>query len=388
MTHSPDVVALAQELIRCPSVTPADHGALDVMSRHLLSAGFRVERVSFDDVNTPSIPNLYARFGTAQPCLVFAGHTDVVPPGPLEAWQHQPFAAEIADGALWGRGAVDMKGGLAASLAAALRFCADHPDLKGSIAFLITGDEEGPAINGTIKLLEWARARGEQFDHCILGEPTNREHIGDMMKIGRRGSLTGRLIVQGTQGHVGYPHLADNPIHHIVRLLASLTAPALDEGSAHFDPSTLAITSVDVGNSATNVIPAQARAVFNIRFNDLWTPATLAAHIHERLKAVAGEARYELSFDPTNSISFLTQQGAFVEMMQQAIHDVTGRTAELSTSGGTSDARFIHRYCEVVEFGLIGKTMHKIDEAVGLDDLATLTRIYEHALELYFKPSS
>jgi succinyl-diaminopimelate desuccinylase len=376
--------ALLQELIQCPSITPADHGALEVMGRHLSALGFDVHHISFDDVNTPTIANLYARIGTQSPCLVFAGHTDVVPTGPETEWHHPPFAGAISDDVLWGRGAIDMKGGLAASLGACEAFLHTHKEFNGSIAFLITGDEEGPAINGTRKLLAWAHERGERFDHCILGEPTNRAHIGDMIKIGRRGSLTGRLIVHGTQGHVGYPHLADNPIHHIVRLLAALTTPALDQGSAHFEPSTLAITSVDVGNAATNVIPAQAQAVFNIRFNDLWTPDTLAAHITERLAHVADGARYSLHFDPTHSLSFLTKQGPFIDLVTTAVMDVTGRKPELSTSGGTSDARFIQAYCEVVECGLVGQTMHKIDECVALSDLDQLTQIYQRVLELYF----
>lgn len=384
MTTSP--VALAQDLIRCPSVTPHEGGALALLAERLSAAGFRVERPVFSQAGTPDVENLYARYGSGRPVLLFAGHTDVVPPGDEAAWSAPPFSGEIRGGDLYGRGAVDMKGGIACMVAAALDFVARRPDLPGSIAFLITGDEEGPAINGSVKLLDWARARGELFDHCILGEPTNPRDLGDMIKIGRRGSLTGRLTVHGLQGHVAYPHLADNPIRGMVRLLAALTAEPLDRGTEHFDASNLEPTSVDVGNPASNVIPAAARAVFNIRFNDLWTPDTLAAEIERRLREAAGnEVRYDVSFDPTNSLAFLTKPDGFTALVADAIETRTGRRPVLSTTGGTSDARFIKNFCPVLEFGLVGDTMHQVDERVPVRDLEALTAIYAAILDRYFQ---
>ncbi len=381
MTSALDI---ARDLIRCASVTPQDEGALDVVGRHLASAGFTIERVTFSAPGTPDIDNLYARIGTGSPCLMFAGHTDVVPPGDTTQWRFPPFSAQIADDMLWGRGAVDMKGGLAASMAAAIAYVRTHDMTKGSIAFLVTGDEEGPAVNGTVKLLDWAKARGQNFDHCILGEPTNPEALGDMLKIGRRGSLTGRLVVHGKQGHVGYPHLADNPIDALVAILAALKSKPLDAGTAHFDASNLEITSVDVGNGATNVIPGAARAVFNIRFNDLWTPESLRAEIEQRVRAAAPQARLDLAFDPTNAVAFLTTPGPFVDLVANAIAAETGRRPQLSTTGGTSDARFIQAFCPVVEFGLVGATMHGIDERTRIADLAQLSSIYQRAMAAYF----
>jgi succinyl-diaminopimelate desuccinylase len=315
---------------------------------------------------------------------LFAGHTDVVPPGDSSAWRFDPFSAEIAEDMLWGRGAVDMKGGLAAAIAAVLAFLESGGLKTGSIAFLITGDEEGPAVNGTPKLLEWAHAQGERFDHCILGEPTNPDALGDMIKIGRRGSLSGVLNVEGKQGHVGYPHLADNPVHHILRLCAALKAKPLDAGAPHFDPSNLEITSIDVGNGAVNVIPSRAQAKFNIRFNDLWTPETLSAEVAARLAAAAGGARYALAFQPTNALAFLTEPGPFVDLFADAVEAETGRRPALSTTGGTSDARFICRYAQVVEFGLVGQTMHAVDERTPIADLHRLEAIYQRALGAYF----
>ena len=379
-----EALDLCRDLIRCPSVTPDDAGALGLIERVLGQAGFETHRVSFSQEGYPDTPNLYARIGTGAPCLLFAGHTDVVPPGDAAAWRFDPFSAEVADGMIWGRGATDMKGGVAASIAASLAHIRAHGMEKGSIAFLITGDEEGPAVNGTVKLLDWAQARGERFDHCILGEPTNPDALGDMIKIGRRGSLSGRLTVHGKQGHVGYPQLADNPVHHMLRLCAALLARPLDSGTAHFDPSNLEITTLDVGNPAVNVIPALAKAAFNIRFNDLWTPATLEAELRARLALVAGAANYELQMAPTNAHAFLTQPGPFVDMVARAIEAETGRSPVLSTTGGTSDARFIKNVCPVVEFGLIGKTMHAVDERIAVADLDALTAIYGRVIEAYF----
>ncbi|MCZ8036202.1 MAG: succinyl-diaminopimelate desuccinylase [Novosphingobium sp.] len=380
-----DPVALTQALVRCPSVTPAEGGALALIAQVLAAEGFTVERPVFSAAGTPDIENLYARIGREGPVFVIAGHTDVVPVGDAGAWTRDPFGGTVSDGVLHGRGACDMKGGLAAMIAAALRFRRENPNAPGSIAFLVTGDEEGPAINGTVKLLEWAHARGERFDHCLLGEPTNPATMSDMIKIGRRGSLTGRLTVHGKQGHVGYPHLAENPIRGMVRLLAALEATPLDGGTAHFDPSNLEVTTLDVGNPATNVVPAQARAVFNIRFNDVWTPQTLAAEIERRLREAAGNSvRYEIVFDLTNAVAFLTEPGPFVAMVADAVEAETGRRPALSTTGGTSDARFIKSYCPVVEYGVVGQTMHQVDECVAVADLVALEAITGRLLKAYF----
>jgi succinyl-diaminopimelate desuccinylase len=378
-------IDLAQALIRCPSVTPAEGGALALLADVLREAGFTVERPVFTAPGTPDVENLYARLGTQAPVLVLAGHTDVVPPGDEGRWTHPPFSGEIVDGVLYGRGAVDMKGGIAAMIAAALRFAEANPGFPGSIAVLITGDEEGPAINGTVKLLDWAKARGERFDACILGEPTNPERLGDMIKIGRRGSLSGTIVVHGKQGHVAYPHLAENPIDGMVRLLAALKATPLDHGTERFDASNLEITTVDVGNKATNVIPAEARAAFNIRFNDLWTPQTLEAEIRRRLETAAGNVvRWEATFEETNAVAFLTEPDAFVGFVQEAIEAETGVRPALSTTGGTSDARFIKDYCPVIEFGLVGQTMHQVDERVPVADLERLSGIYERVMGRFF----
>jgi succinyl-diaminopimelate desuccinylase len=382
--HSP--LALAQALIRCPSVTPEEGGALSFLADRLSRAGFSVERPVFSEPGTPDIQNLYARIGTAGPVLVFAGHTDVVPPGEVGSWTHGPFSGEVAEGFLYGRGAVDMKGGIACMLAATLAFLDRHgPDFGGSIAFLVTGDEEGPAVNGTVKLLDWAKARGERFDHCLLGEPTNPDTLGEMIKIGRRGSLTGRITVHGRQGHVAYPHRAENPSPGLLRLASALTADPLDGGTAHFDASNLEFTTIDVGNPATNVIPASAKAVFNVRFNDDWTADTLGAEIRRRLEAAAGNAvRFSLDLQPSNSPAFLTQPDAFVDRVADAIEAETGRRPALSTTGGTSDARFIKDACPVIEFGLVGRTMHETDERVAVADLDRLTAIYGRVLDAYF----
>ncbi|MEJ0050032.1 MAG: succinyl-diaminopimelate desuccinylase [Methylovirgula sp.] len=382
--HSETARQLVRDLIRCPSVTPQDGGALGLLEERLKPAGFTTHRLRFTETGTPDIDNLYARIGRGAPYLVFAGHTDVVPPGDTAAWRFDPFSGEIADGQVWGRGAADMKGAVAAFAAAALDYAAANPAFKGSIGLLITGDEEGPAVNGTVKLLQWADGQGERFDHCIVGEPTNTEALGDTIKIGRRGSLTGELIVHGTQGHVAYPQRADNPIPHMLRLLAALTEPPLDEGSQRFDPSHLEILTVDVGNPATNVIPAKAHARFNIRFNDLWTPETLEAEIARRCTAVTDGGHYELSFHPCNALAFVTEADHFTDLAVEAIAAHTGRIAHFSTSGGTSDARFVRAYCPVIEFGLVGETMHKIDEHVSLADIDTLTAIYREILDRYF----
>ncbi|MDF2119338.1 succinyl-diaminopimelate desuccinylase [Roseiarcaceae bacterium H3SJ34-1] len=383
MTTS-SAVSLLRDLIRCPSVTPDDAGALGLLEGVLEQAGFETHRVVFSEQGYPDTDNLYARIGTSAPSLLFAGHTDVVPTGDASKWRFDPFSAEIAEGMIWGRGAVDMKGGIAAAVAATLAYVQTHGTPKGSIAFLITGDEEGPAVNGTVKLLEWAKLRGERFDHCILGEPTNPDQLGDMIKIGRRGSLSGSITVHGRQGHVGYPHLADNPVHHLVRIATALRATPLDNGTPHFDASNLEITSFDTGNPAVNVIPDEARAAFNIRFNDLWQPQSLADEIRSRVIAAAQGANFTLEFKPTNALAFLTEPGSFVEMVSDAIVAETGRKPVLSTTGGTSDARFICNYAQVVEFGLVGQTMHAIDERTPLNDVEKLAAIYGRVLDRYF----
>ena len=384
VVNAADPTAIAQALIRCPSVTPAEGGALATLERLLAGAGFTCERVTFSAAGTPDVENLYAVAGRGAPCLAFAGHTDVVPPGDEAAWQDPPFSGALRDGMVWGRGAVDMKGGVACFAAAAIDYLRRNGQPKGSIAVLITGDEEGPAVNGTRKLLAWATKHGARFDHCILGEPTSRERLGDSLKIGRRGSLSGTLTVLGRQGHVAYPHLAENPIRPLIRMLAALTALKLDDGTAHFDPSNLEIVSVDVGNAAFNVIPREARARFNVRFNDTHGLDSLARLIAETVERAAPDARHRLDLADGNSEAFLTAPGPFTELVSRAVEAETGSPPRLSTSGGTSDARFIKDYCPVVELGLVGQTMHKVDERVAVDDLLRLTSIYGRILDSYF----
>ena len=385
-----DALSIARDLLRCPSVTPADAGALGVLETVLRGAGFEVHRVSFGEPGTADIDNLYARIGSLPPHITFAGHTDVVPPGDESAWSHGAFAGEIKDGFLYGRGAVDMKGGIACSVAAVLQYLAGHggkprEDGTGSISFLITGDEEDIAVNGTVKLLQWAAKRGEKFDHCVLGEPSNVETLGDCIKIGRRGSQSGTLCVDGVQGHVAYPHRAANPVPDIARLIVALGDEPLDHGSAQFQASNLEFTSVDVGNAASNVIPGQARAKFNIRFNDLHTQQTLRELVEQRLEKAAGNRiRARIEWEPSNANVFVTKPGAFTDLAVAAIEEVIGRKPELSTSGGTSDARFIAGYCPVIEFGLVGQTMHQIDERTPISDLEKLTAVYRGMLERYF----
>jgi succinyl-diaminopimelate desuccinylase len=381
-----DALSIARELLRCRSVTPADAGALGVLETILKAAGFDVHRVRFSEPGTADIDNLYARIGNQAPHISFAGHTDVVPAGDETAWSHGAFAGDVKDGLLYGRGAVDMKGGIACSVAAVLDYLASHNGKpNGSISFLITGDEEDVAVNGTIKLLEWVAKRGDKLDHCVLGEPSNVEVLGDCIKIGRRGSQSGTLHVEGIQGHVAYPQRANNPVPDISRLIVALSDEPLDHGSAQFQASNLEFTSVDVGNAATNVIPGQARAKFNIRFNDNHSHESLRQLVEQRLaKAAGNRIRARIVWEPSNSNVFVTKPGAFTDLAVAAIEDVTGRKPELSTSGGTSDARFISRYCPVIEFGLVGQTMHQVDERTPVTDLEKLTKIYRGVLERYF----
>jgi succinyl-diaminopimelate desuccinylase len=381
-----DPTALARDLLRCPSVTPAEAGALGLIERVLKPAGFAVHRVTFAEPGTAPVENLYARIGDAAPHLVFAGHTDVVPPGNEAKWTHPPFAGEIAADTLYGRGAVDMKGAVACMLAATLDHlaaCGGKP--KGSISFLITGDEESIAVNGTVKLIAWARERGERFDHCILGEPSNAAAVGDTIKIGRRGSLNGTLVITGKQGHVAYPERADNPVRGLVTLMGALMATPLDHGSAQFGASNLEFTSIDIGNPVVNLIPGEARARFNIRFNDHHSQPSLKMLIERRAAEAAHDrVRWHIDWEPSNADSFVTKPGPFVDLVCGAIKGVTGKEPELSTTGGTSDARFIKDYCPVLEFGLVGQTMHQVDERTAIADLATLTAVYRAILDRYF----
>ncbi len=372
VAHS-TAIALAQSLIRCASVTPADAGALDVVADALAPLGFAVTRLDFGGT-----PNLFARLGEAGPHLCFAGHTDVVPPG-TAAWSSDPFGAEIRGGALYGRGACDMKGAIAAFIAAVGAHLADGP-ARGSISLLITGDEEGPATGGTVRVLDWMAEHGHIPDFCLVGEPTNPGALGEVIKIGRRGSLNAVITVHGVQGHVAYPARADNPVHRLLRALAALTATPLDEGTTWFEPSSLQVTSIDVGNPATNVIPATARARLNIRFNDAHTGAALEAW----LRAVLAQHAERFDLDVTVSgEAFLTEPGQATDRLRAAVEQVTGLFPRLDTGGGTSDARFIAKYCPVAEFGLVGATMHQADESVPVADLDALARIYRAVLQAF-----
>lgn len=374
-----DTIKLAQALIRCPSVTPRDEGVMAVLEEHLKALGFTCHRMTFADAPGEPTENLYARLGTAQPNLCFAGHVDVVPPGDKNAWSVDPFSATIKDGYLIGRGTEDMKGAIAAFVAAVSEFVTKP--FQGSISFLITGDEEGPSVNGTRKLLPWLKARGEIIDGCIVGEPTNPTKLGEMAKIGRRGSAYGILTVKGKQGHVAYPDLADNPVTRIVSMAQRLKNTQIDAGSDFFPPSNLEITSIDVGNTTGNVIPAQAEARFNIRFNDKHDAETIEAWVRKQLDEVGGN--YELQWRVSGE-AFLTPPGRLSGILQEATKEVTGLTPVLSTTGGTSDARFIKDICPVVEFGTTGLTAHAIDERVKTEDLLHLKEIYRKILEKFF----
>ncbi len=374
-----DPVHLTAALVRRPSVTPEEGGAIELLRELLAGAGFRTERT---DRN--GIANLYARWGSGTPVLGFNGHTDVVPPGERSAWKHDPFGAEIADGMLYGRGAADMKSGVAAFVAAAVDFVSETPP-EGSVAIAITGDEEGDGVDGTAAILDWMAANGERMDHCLVGEPTCPEIMGEMIKIGRRGSMTAYLRAYGVQGHAAYPHLAKNPLPALVRLLDRLAARKLDKGTEHFDPSTLAITTIDTGNPANNVIPGEARATVNIRFNDAHDSAALSRWIEEEADRAAKEfgigiaAGFQISGE-----SFVTPPGPFTDLVAAAVEAETGVKPKLSTSGGTSDARFVKDHCPVVEVGLVGATMHKVDERVAVADIVTLKGVYSRILREYF----
>ncbi|MDO5647611.1 succinyl-diaminopimelate desuccinylase [Paracoccus sp. (in: a-proteobacteria)] len=376
-----DAADLTARLIQCPSVTPEEGGALILLADLLRDAGFTVVRVDRGGVS-----NLFARWGDkGVRTFGFNGHTDVVPPGDLGSWTHPPFSGHVEDGVIWGRGATDMKSGVAAFVAAAIDFVRDTPP-DGAVILTITGDEEGPGRDGTAALLDWMEANGERMDVCIVGEPSNPDHMGEMMKIGRRGSITFDVVAKGVQGHAAYPHRANNPLHALVRFLADLTAQPLDDGTDHFDPSGLQITTIDCGNPASNVIPEQARAVVNIRFNDRHTSASLTEDLTARAARISADTG--VSLDLTAQVSgesFVTAPGPFVDLVRDVVARETGRVPVLSTSGGTSDARFVKNHCPVVEFGLVGHFMHQVDERVPAEQVRQLQTIYQRILESWFE---
>ena len=398
MTDLSPAAEILRDLIRCPSVTPEEGGALSVLENRLSALGFKVTRRVSTAPNTPDVENLYARLGTESPNLCFAGHTDVVPTGDAESWSEEPFSGAVRDGVMYGRGAVDMKGGIACFLAAIEAHLGAGGSIPGSISFLITGDEEGPAVNGTSAILEWLVEQGEQIDACVVGEPTNPEKLGDAIKIGRRGSVSGTITVDGIQGHAAYPHLADNPVRGVTALASALMAEPFDQGTDNFQPTNLEVTSIDTGNAAFNVIPKSATARFNIRFNDTWTADSVKQEIIRRLDEAARDetlrrslptgarspVAYDVQWTERPSHVFLTRDEKLINALSASVKAVTEKTPELSTGGGTSDARFIKDVCPVVEFGLVGQTMHQIDERVDLADLDQLTAIYQQFIADYF----
>jgi succinyl-diaminopimelate desuccinylase len=380
-----DATTIAQHLIRCPSVTPEEGGALNYLQTVLEELGFACQRLVFAEDATPTIDNLYARFGTTGPNLCFAGHTDVVPVGNEAAWTYPPFGGEIHDGKLFGRGAADMKGGIAAWVAGIQNLLARGWRPDGSLSLLITGDEEGPAINGTVKMLKHLHEQGERWDACITGEPTSSATLGDAIKIGRRGCLDGKIMVHGTQGHTGYPALADNAAHRLIAMCDALVNWHLDDGSEFFEPSNLAITSIDIGNPATNIIPGKATAAFNIRYGDRHSGPELVEKLRDLLTTAAGgEEFYDLDTSVAGE-SFLTEPGQLSDLIGHACQKVRGICPEFSTSGGTSDSRFIANYCPVVDFGPINKTIHQVDEYLEVKDLEDLSLIYAEVIQNFFE---
>ena len=376
-----DPVALTADLVRCPSVTPNEGGALVLLEKVLSAGGFTCTRV-----DRGGISNLYARWGRqgANRTFGFNGHTDVVPLGDEAAWTMPPFGAEIKDGFLYGRGATDMKSGVAAFAAAAIDFVQDTPP-DGAVVLAITGDEEGDALDGTTALLDWMAANNEAMSVCLVGEPTCPDVMGEAMKIGRRGSMTAFFTITGVQGHAAYPHRAKNPMPAMARLMDVLSSRVLDEGTAHFDPSSLQVLTIDTGNPATNVIPAQTKATVNIRFNDTHTSAALTAWMQEEADHVAAEFGVKIAMQAkVSGESFVTPPGELSDLIAGAVEAETGRRPELSTSGGTSDARFVKDHCPVVEFGLVGKTMHQVDERVEVAQIGQLKAIYTRILTDYF----
>ena len=375
-------IELTSELIQCKSITPKSEGSLDIIISYLEPLGFNCERIDFGE-GIEKVENLYARFGNIEPNIAFAGHVDVVPTGDINNWSINPFSGEVKEGKVWGRGAADMKSGIAAFIAAVSDFLKDNKNLKdfGSISFIITSDEEGKAINGTKKVVDWLKAKSETISGCIVGEPTNVTRMGDTLKIGRRGSFTGSLTVTGIQGHVGYPHLAENPINSLLKMLEPFSKIYLDEGTKDFQPSSIMITSIDVNNDASNVIPGEVKAKFNIRFNTLHSASSLKAMLEKQFSDVTSNYKFDFF---CNAEPFLTNDDFLKTTLQKAIQKVVNINPEKSTSGGTSDARFISKICPVIEFGLVGKTMHKIDENVEVNDIINLTKIYNQFLFNYF----
>ena len=374
-------IELTKTLINCRSVTPENDGAIEQVSHWLEEIGFKSEILNFEEEGTASIKNLWSKMGSKGPTICFAGHTDVVPTGNIDEWSSDPFDANEVNDKIIGRGAADMKGSIASFISATNRFVKEYPDFPGSIGFIITGDEEGCAINGTKKILTWMKSNNISFDDCIVGEPTNPNSLGEMIKIGRRGSVNGVITVKGVQGHVAYPHLADNPIPKLIKILENLINQKLDDGTEHFQPSNIEITSIDIGNTATNVIPKEASANFNIRYNDIFDREKIEEEVHNRIRSLNYD--YSIKFEHSGD-SFLTSPGKLTKNLSKIIEDQTGNTPELSTSGGTSDARFIKDYGNVVEFGLIGATMHKVDESASIKDIKNLTEIYYQLLKKYF----
>ena len=374
-----DPVKLLQDLIRCPSVTPQDLGAQDILKTRLKKIGFEIYDLPYGEGND-NVLNFFARYGTGKPHLCFAGHTDVVPAG-NNYWQHNPFQGVIEDNIIYGRGACDMKGGIAAFVTAVENFLSFQANFTGSLSFLITGDEEGPGVNGTVKVLEWMKKKKHIPDFCLVGEPTSAQELGDVIKIGRRGSLNAVITVEGIQGHVAYPHLADNPIHKLIEILFSLTTLSLDKGNKWFQPSSVQVTSIDVGNKTTNLIPATATARLNIRFNHLHNGNSLIGWIKTQARRVAEHCQIDIV---VSGEAFLTEPGNEVQAICLAIEEISSVKPRLDTGGGTSDARFISNYCNVAEFGLVGQTMHKVNEAVPIEDLKKLSSIYTQFLKNYF----
>jgi len=383
-----DPIRLTQELIRCPSITPIEGGALDVLEKALTTLGFDVSRVTLEESDSEPVENLYARLGKSAPNFCFAGHTDVVPPGPESEWTTPPFDAAIKDGMLTGRGAADMKGAIAAFIAAAQSYLTSNDTAKsnGSISLLITGDEEGPAINGTRKMLDWLKEHGEIIDHCLVGEPTNPDRMGQMIKVGRRGSINCWVNISGKQGHVAYPHRAENPLHAVPDYINALTHTPLDDGYDHFQASSLQITEIESDNPAHNVIPGDVKIRFNIRFNPNWTGKTIQTWIGEKLKIAETKSGFSHQLKAiVSGEAFLTRDEAYLTLLKQVVERHTNGPAEFSTSGGTSDARFIQRDAPVAEFGLVGATMHQVDERVATSDITLLTKIYTDILHSYYQ---
>lgn len=370
------VLDIAKEIIACPSVTPEDAGAQEYLSAYFEKLGFDCHPLEFNGV-----PNLFARLGDKGPHFCYAGHTDVVPPGPENEWTFGPFNPTVKDGILYGRGASDMKGSVAAMAAAAAIYIEKHGAPKGSVSFLITGDEEGPAVDGTVKVLEWMDKNNHLPDVCLVGEPSNPSRLGEEIKIGRRGSFTGALTVRGTQGHVAYPHRADNPLPRLVKLLDALADYKFDEGTEFFPPSNLELVAINVDNKVDNVIPGAGSARFNIRFNDKWTSETLEKKVRDILDAQGVKYTLETT---CGAESFITKPGEWSNIVRAAVHEMTGREAQFTTNGGTSDARFIQRYCPVVEFGLTNESVHRVDEFLRVEELDLLTDIYVRILEKFF----